>query len=83
LAYSALDHFQHGLGGLLAEQAMADDVPGMVVDHAHQIDRVHPLEMEGEDVDLPQRVGDVFLKAPDLRTPSILLNRRVAQAGIV
>jgi hypothetical protein len=83
LAYSALYHFQHGLCGLLAEQAMADHVTGMVINHAHQIDRIHPLEMEGKDVDLPQRVGDVFLKTPDLRPPAILLNRRVAHPGIV
>jgi hypothetical protein len=37
----------------LAEQAMTDDVTGMIVDHAHQIDRIHPLEIEGKYVDLP------------------------------
>jgi hypothetical protein len=62
---------------------MAHDVTGMIVNHAHQIDRIHPLEIESKYVDLPQRVGDVFLKTPGLRPPAIPLNRRVAQSGII
>jgi hypothetical protein len=53
LAYGALDYFEHSLCALLAEQPMAHDIAGMVVDHAHQIDRIHPLEIEGKYVDLP------------------------------
>jgi hypothetical protein len=53
LPYSALYHFEHSLGALLTEQAVAHDVTGVVVDHAHQIDRIHPLEIEGKYVDLP------------------------------
>jgi hypothetical protein len=53
LTDSALYHFKHCLCSLLTEQAMAHDIAGMVVDDANQVDRVHPLEVESEDVDLP------------------------------
>jgi hypothetical protein len=53
LTYGALYHFEHGLCGLLPEQTMADDVTGVIVDHAHQIDRIHPLKIECKYVDLP------------------------------
>jgi hypothetical protein len=53
LAYSAFYHFEHCLCGLLPEQTMADYVTGMVVDHAHQIDRIHPLKIECKYVNLP------------------------------
>jgi hypothetical protein len=53
LAYGTLDHFKHSLRGLLAEQTMADDITGMIVDHAHQIDRVQPLKIECKYIDLP------------------------------
>jgi hypothetical protein len=48
-----LDHLQHRLRRLLAVQAVPHQVPAVVVDHPHQVHRVHPLELEGEDVDLP------------------------------
>jgi hypothetical protein len=53
LADRALHHLKNGLGGLLAEQAMADDVAGMIVDDTDQVYRIHALQFEGEDVDLP------------------------------
>jgi hypothetical protein len=53
LADRALHHLKNGLGGLLAKQAMADYVTGMIVDDAHQVDRVHALELESKNVDLP------------------------------
>jgi hypothetical protein len=53
LAYGPLDYFEHSLCPLLAEQTMAHYVTGMVIYHAHQIDRIHPLEIEGKYVDLP------------------------------
>jgi hypothetical protein len=62
---------------------MAHDVTGMVVDHTHQIHRIHPLKVEGKYVDLPQGVRDLFLKTPALRTPAVLLNRRVAKSRII
>jgi hypothetical protein len=53
LADRALNNFEHRLGGLLAKQAMADYVTGMIVDDADQVDRVHALELESKNVDLP------------------------------
>jgi hypothetical protein len=53
LADGSLDHFEHRLGCLLPEKPVPHDVAGMIVDDPHQVDRIHPLELEGEDVDLP------------------------------
>lgn len=53
LTDSALHHFEHGLRGLLAEQAVTYDVAGVVVNDTHQVDLIHTLELESEDVDLP------------------------------
>jgi hypothetical protein len=53
LAYGSLDHFEHGFCCLLPEKPVPHDVARMIVDDPHQVDRVHPLELEGEDVDLP------------------------------
>jgi hypothetical protein len=53
LADRALNNFEHRLRGLLAKQAMADYVTGMIVDDADQVDRVHALELESKNVDLP------------------------------
>jgi hypothetical protein len=53
LAYGSLDHFQHRLCRLLPEKPVPHDVAGMIVDDSHQVDRIHPLELEGKDIDLP------------------------------
>ena len=65
LADRPFNHFHHRSRGLLAEQSPAHHVPTVVVDDAHQIDLVHALEVEREDVDLPHRIGYRTLKAPD------------------
>jgi hypothetical protein len=53
LADGALDHLEHGLGGLLAEKPVPNHVAGVVINDTHQVDLVHPLQLESEDVDLP------------------------------
>jgi hypothetical protein len=53
LAYGSLDHFQDGLRRLLPEQPVPHDVAGVIVDDPHQVDRIHPLELEGKDIYLP------------------------------
>ena len=53
LAYGSLDHFENSFRCLLSEQPVPYDVAGVIVDDPHQVDRIHPLELEGEDVDLP------------------------------
>jgi hypothetical protein len=53
LTYGSLYHFQDRIGRLLPEKPVPHDVPRVIVDDPHQVDRIHPLELEGEDVDLP------------------------------
>jgi len=50
---SALHYLEHCVSFLLSEEAVANDIPGVVVNDSHQVDRVHPLELKGEDIDLP------------------------------
>lgn len=80
LADRAFDHLQHRVGRLLTEQAPAYHEPAVVIDDADQVHRVHPLELEREDVDLPQRVGHRALEAADLAQPRVGDRRRIAQA---
>jgi hypothetical protein len=53
LTYGSLDHFQDSIGRLLPEKPVPNDVARVIVNDPHQVDRIHPLELEGEDVDLP------------------------------
>jgi hypothetical protein len=53
LADGSLDYLQHRVSRLLPEQPMAHDIAGVIVDDAHQVDGIHPFELEGEDIDLP------------------------------
>ena len=83
LADRALDDLQHRIRLLLAVQAVTHDVPAVIVDDPDQVDPVHPLQLEGEDVDLPKRVGHRPLEATDLgRTPASF-GRRLTQVGLV
>ncbi len=61
-----LHHLQHRLSRLLPIEAMPHQKPGMVVDDANQIALVHPLQVKGEDVDLPTVIGVLALKPTDL-----------------
>jgi hypothetical protein len=83
LADRALDHFENRGGGLLTEQAPADHKTAMVIDDADQIHTVHPLELEGKDIDLPHRVGQRTLEAARLRWPAPWLWRGVLKTGLV
>jgi hypothetical protein len=63
LADGSLDHLKHCFSRLLPEQPMPHDIAGVIVDDAHQVDRIHPFELIGEDIDLPQGVGQCLLEA--------------------
>jgi hypothetical protein len=78
-----LHHFQHRLSRLLPIEAMPYQKPGMVVDDANQIALVHPLQVKGEDVDLPAVIGVFALKPTDLRRPPLRLGRGIAQAVVI
>jgi hypothetical protein len=62
LADGSLDYLKHCVSRLLPEQPMSYDIPGVIVDDAHQVDWVHPLELKGEDIDLPQGIGQCLLE---------------------
>ena len=62
---------------------MSNDVPGVVVNDPDQVDRVHPLELEGEDINLPERVGYRPLETPDLWWTPLCLHRRVAEPCVI
>ena len=53
----------------------------MVIDDAGQINLVHALEVEREDVDLPHSIGRRPFKAPDFGRAFVGLHRRVADTG--
>jgi hypothetical protein len=55
----------------------------MIIDNPHQVDRIHPLELEGEDVDLPQGVRKLLLEPPHPSRLSARLHRPIAKTGIV
>ena len=55
----------------------------MVVDDPHQIDPVHALELKGEDIDLPERVGYRTFETTYLRGTPVGRRWRIAQSGIV
>jgi len=83
LSDGSLQHLEDRVRILLPEQSPARQVPRMVVQDSDEIDRIHPLELEGEDIDLPQRVGARTLEATKLRRTSTRLWRRIAQSGFV
>jgi hypothetical protein len=56
LADGSFQDLEHGFGVLLPKQSPADQVAGVIVDDPDHVDGVHPLELEGKDVDLPERV---------------------------
>ena len=55
----------------------------MIIDDADQVDRVHPLQLKREDVDLPHRVRTRTLEATHPRRTAARLRRRVAQPRVV
>jgi len=57
LAQRALQDLEHRFAALLAKQAPAYQKARVIVDDPHHVDPVHALELEGEDIDLPERVG--------------------------
>jgi hypothetical protein len=83
LAYGSFDHFQDGIGRLLPEKPVPHDVTRMIVDDPHQVDWIHPLELEGKDVDLPQCVRKLSLEPPDPGRLSARLHRGIAKTGVV
>jgi hypothetical protein len=83
LADGTLDHLQHRVGCLLPEQPVAHQVPRVVVDDAHQVHRVHPLQLKGEDVDLPQRVRQSPLEPSHRRWLLLRLWRWIAEPRFV
>jgi hypothetical protein len=50
------EHLEHRIGTLLAEQSPAYQEARVVVDDPDQVHAVHTFELEGEDIDLPQRI---------------------------
>jgi hypothetical protein len=83
LANSATHHFQYRLCRLLTEQSVSHKIPRVVVDDTDQIHPVHSLELEREDVDLPQCIGQRPLKTTHLRRPTLWLRRSLSQPGVV
>ena len=53
LAYGALDNLKDSLGSLPAEKPVADYIARAVVYDAHKIDRIHTLQLEGKNINLP------------------------------
>jgi hypothetical protein len=53
LAYSALNYLKDSLGCLPAEKAVADQITRAVIYDAHKVDRVHTLQLEGKNINLP------------------------------
>ncbi len=83
LADASPHYFQDRLGCLLPEETVTHDVPGVVVDDSHQVDPEHPLELEGEDIDLPQGVRYLSLEAPYLGLSGFGGRGRVAKISVV
>ncbi len=83
LSDGALDHLQDRIGLLLAEETVAHDVAGVVVDDPDQVHTVHPLQLEGEDVDLPERIGDRALEAARSLGLALSAGLGVALTGVV
>jgi hypothetical protein len=55
----------------------------VIVDDPDQVHWVHSLELEGEDVDLPERVRQLALEAPNLGWASAWSRRRIAETRVV
>jgi hypothetical protein len=83
LADGALDNFQNRIGCLLAEQAMAHDIAGVVINNPDQVDPVQPFELKGKNIDLPQRIRHLPLKPSRLRAASFWRWRIITQACII
>jgi hypothetical protein len=55
----------------------------VIVDDPHQVDAIHALELEREDVDLPQGVGQRPLETPNPWGTTVRRRGRLAQARLV
>ena len=62
LADGALDNFQNSISCLLAEQAVAHYVTGVVIDYADQVDPVQPFKLKGKNINLPQGIRHLPFK---------------------
>jgi uncharacterized membrane protein YphA (DoxX/SURF4 family) len=76
-------HLQHCIRRLLTKQPVTHDIAGMVVDDPHQVHTVHALELEGKDVDLPHRIGNLSLEASLLGWPTFRNRRGIPQSRLV
>jgi len=83
LADRSFNYFHHSVGGLLAVQTPAHQVPTVIVDDPDQVDLVHAFEIEGEDVRLPHGVGHRALEPAHLSRAFVTLGRRVAHTGVI
>jgi hypothetical protein len=62
LADRTLRYLQNRISALLPEQSPARDVTGVIINDPHQVHRVHSLELEREDINLPQCIRQHPLK---------------------
>ena len=81
LADRPFDHLHHRSGGLLTVKSPANQVPAVIVDDPDQVDLVHALEVEGEDVGLPHRVGHRTFEPAHLGWTLVGYRGRVANTG--
>ena len=79
----SLQHFEYRGGCLLPEQTPAGHEPTVIVDQTDQVDPVHPLQLEGEDIGLPHRVGQRSFEAAHLGWTTVRHRWLIAQACIV
>jgi hypothetical protein len=78
LADRTLGYLQNRIGALPTEQSPARDVARVIVDDTHQVHRVHPFELEREDIDLPQCIRQHPLKLAFLRRTSVCFRWGIA-----
>ena len=83
LADGTFDHIQHRFCRLLAKQTVAHYIAGVIIDDPNQIDPVHPLEFESENIDLPKRVRHAPFKTPNFRTPAFRFYRSITESRLV
>ena len=83
LADGSPDYLQDSSGCLLAKQTMAYDVTGVIIDDPHQVDTIEPFQFKGEDIDLPEGIGNASFEATDFWFPTFRFRRAVAESGIV
>jgi hypothetical protein len=79
----SLQHLEHRVRILLPKQSPARQVPRMIIQDPNEIDRVHPLQLKREDVDLPHRVRTRTLEASHTRRTSARLRWCVTQPRVV